>query len=110
MKYAWAKEECSENYSGYFDSIGDCISDAILCGEEDYIFVGKQEPIDVYSTIDIDYVIEDIQNNSYCEFDISDEAEKELESRLNKVIADWIEEYELGKNCFRVVDIRKVEI
>lgn len=107
-RYAWATEEWSDNYHAYFDSVEECVKDAIEYGAEDFIYVGECEPIDIYTSVDASYVIDSILDNSGVDIDISREAEEELDKRLDKVINGWIEEFKIGSEWFQTVNTRKV--
>lgn len=103
-KYFWNFDEHDEVWRNSGDTIEECISEAKWEKEyremaEDYVYIGEIEAHE--PEIDIEYLIDNIQEQAYeecgesCEGwldGLKKEDMKKLEERLNKVFADWLEE------------------
>ena len=108
--YSWAYSEYSEEWSQPLNSIDECIKEAKEDGIEDFVFIGECKDVEVYGNACADYVIEDIENNFDIDLNISEEDEKDLEDRLNEVIAQWIVERKIGDGCYTVENIKRYKV
>ena len=109
-QYAWCEEEYSDNYNGYFDSVEACKEDARECGEDGPIYIGECEEMEMLWSVCVENIIEDMENNADHDIEVSDEALKELELRIDGAISGWIDDFKIGKEFFRVTNIQKVEL
>lgn len=103
-KYFWNFDKHEEVWYNSCPTIEDCIEEAKWEKEdreiaENHVFIGDVEPYKPF--IDVEYLIDDIQEQAYeecgecCEGwldGLKKEQKKILEERLNKVLIDWLEE------------------
>lgn len=110
--------------SDYFDTK----EDAIEAGKEYYahdeksydaFYVGQIFPCTPYLSVDASRILEDISLNVYEEIgevaedylmDVKPEHEQILEERLNKVLKEWLKEFEYEPSFFKIDNIEKIVV
>lgn len=110
-QYAWGL--CWDgNYSLKLPSIEECFREARLDGltAGETIWIGEAQDIEVYADFDPDWIIEELITNLDFDFDVEPEAVVQLKEKGQKLVDDWIEEFEVGKGLFYVVNVKEYVI
>ena len=121
-KFFWNFNERDEVWNNSCPTVEACIDEAKWEKEdreiaENHVFIGDVEPHKPF--IDVEYLIDDIQEQAYeehgecCEgwLDGLKKEQKEiLEGRLNKVLIDWLEETNNSPSFGKFMKISKYNL
>lgn len=117
----WCYSLNEEDFTGGLCSKEDAISEGreyAIDDDKPYFYIGKAIS-DFTPSIDIDCIIENIQEDAYQNGgewaegyleDITKEQANELDEKLNDVLSNWIDKYNIKANWFTVADIERIEI
>ena len=111
--YSWDGEDYFGDYATEKEALEDARSETL----HEEVYIGTcVEPELTWSCIE-ETVIEQIEDNLYEDvgehaenFEVSDEDEKDLKTRLDTAIKSWIKDRNIRPGCYQVFDGHRVSI
>jgi hypothetical protein len=118
-QWVWSFSEDIFTSSAY-DTKEEAIEAAKMeCDHLDSFFVGQVAPVSINTGVNIEGILEVIGERAYDEvgevaadylYDVKREHSQILEDRLDKVIADWMKEFDYTPSFFKVTNLERVEL